>query len=128
MSLRRGALRRGRRQARQAGATRSAGEPGLPGVRVSGAAPSLHEGLRRVGHGENGPRVEEVELEREPGVASSPHLQAGGSGRSASRTRSCEAAGASGRPEREPQDPRLLPPTRGKSGTGVRAGAPAPWG
>lgn len=37
------APRRGRRQARQAGATRSAGEQGLPGVPVSGAAPS-HEG------------------------------------------------------------------------------------
>lgn len=44
---------------------------------VSGAAPS-HEGPRGVGYGEEGPRVEESELERESGAASSPHIQAGG--------------------------------------------------
>lgn len=55
-SLRSGAPRQGWRQARKAGATVSAGERGLPRVRVSGEAPG-HEGLRGAGHGESSGRI-----------------------------------------------------------------------
>lgn len=61
-------------------------------MRVSGAAPS-HEGPRGVGYREEGPRVEEAELERESGAASSPHLQAWGA-----RQENQDAPGAARQP------------------------------
>lgn len=95
-SWRSSAPRRGWRQARQAGATRSAGEQGLPRVPVSGAAPS-HEGPRGVGYREEGPRVEEAELERES-EATNSHLRAGDQGGKARRPGSSEAAERQGDP------------------------------
>lgn len=126
-SWRSGAPRRGWRQARQAGATRSAGEQGLPGVPVSGAAPS-HEGPRGVGYREEGPRVEEAELERES-EATNSHLRAGAReekqdvpGAARQRRGRETRAGTAGDSAAATYAP------RGKSGTGVRAGAVAPWG